>query len=292
MELRHIRYFLAVVEEKNISRAAEKIGIGQPPLSLQIRDLEEQVGTRLFHRMPQGVELTAAGKAFHDLVKEMPAQLEHAVAAAQRAARGELGSLRVGYTGSVIFNPVVSVCIREYRRLYPDVHLRLEESATPNLMNALREGELDVAFLRQGVSDASDLHIELLSEEPLVAVLPVRHPAAEQEVVDLGTLRDDPFILIPRDVGPTVFDTVIAACCEAGFEPEMGQVAPQISSIVSLVAADMGVSLVPESIMHVQSPGAVFRNVRGCTATAWLTVAWRRSDSSPFLRNFISITRA
>lgn len=148
MELRHIRYFLAVAEERHFTRAATKVGIGQPPLSQQIKDLERELGAQLFRRVPHGAELTEAGKAFYDVVKGMPATATRAALAAQRVARGESGVLRVGFTASAAFNSVVPGAIRTFKRAYPDVRLQLEEGNTTQLADELNEGSLDVAFLR------------------------------------------------------------------------------------------------------------------------------------------------
>src|SRR5580700_370512 len=226
MELRHVRYFLAVAEEKNFTRAAARIGIGQPPLSQQVKDLEAEVGATLFRRVPQGAELTAAGEAFLQVVQGFPAQAERAIHAAKRAARGESGLLRVGFTGSAVFNPVVSIAVRSFRR---------------------------------ASAGSEDLHVRVLSEEPLVAVLPTGHAAAKTTEVDLVGLRSDPFVLTPRSPGPTVFDTIVTACRQAGFEPVLGQSAPQMASLIHFVAAELGVSLVPASMRSLKVPGVVYR---------------------------------
>jgi DNA-binding transcriptional LysR family regulator len=288
MELRHIRYFLAVAEEKNISRAAERVGIGQSPLSLQIRDLEREVGTRLLHRIPRGVELTAAGTAFYEVVRGMPAQAERACAAALRASRGELGSLRVGFTASASFNPVAATAIRTFRCAYPNVGVSLEESHTTRLIAGLNEGELDVGFFRPGSAGTDGLRIRLLSEEPLVAVIPAKHAAARIDKLNLADLRDEPFVMFPREVGPTLFDTVITSCRKVGFEPRVDQSAPQLTSIMQLVAAGMGVSLVPASMRQVQVKGVTFKELHDTTAMARVALAWRRSDTSQFVKNFVA----
>lgn len=150
MELRHIRYFLAVAEERHFTRAAAKVGIGQPPLSQQIKDLEAELGAALFRRVAHGAELTPAGEAFLEMVQEMPALAEHVKNAARRASRGEVGSLRVGFTASAAFNPVVPSAIRAFRRAYPGVALSLAETNTILLAQGLRDGTLDAAFLRPG----------------------------------------------------------------------------------------------------------------------------------------------
>src|SRR5271169_2526746 len=204
MELRHIRYFLAVAEERHFTRAAAKVGIGQPPLSQQIRDLEAEVGAALFHRVVHGAELTEAGKVFLAGVKEMPLTAERATMAARRAARGETGSLRVGSTATATFNVVVPSAIRTFRRAYPEIHLTLEEANTTRLVVGLREGTLDVVFLRPGTPDTAELQLRPLSEEPMVVALPKHHSAAKRKEIDLAVLKDDPFLLFPRKVAPTV----------------------------------------------------------------------------------------
>ena len=201
MELRHIRYFLAVAEERHFTRAAAKVGIGQPPLSQQIKDLEREVGAALFHRLAHGAELTEAGKAFLAGVKEMPLIAERATMAARRAARGETGSLRVGFTATATFNVVVPSAIRTFRRAYPEIYLTLEEANTTRLVAGLREGTLDVVFLRPGTPGTEELQLRRLSEESMVVALPERHSAAALEEIDLAMLKDDPFLLFPREIG-------------------------------------------------------------------------------------------
>ena len=288
MELRHIRYFLAVADERNFTRAAARVGIGQPPLSQQIKDLETEVGAALFHRVPHGAELTPAGEAFLQSVRGIPAQAEQALRAAQRGARGELGALRVGMTSSGTFHPLVPAAIRSFRRAYPAVDLTLEESNTARLTAALLEGEFDAAFLRWGTGGIDGLQFRLLSEEPMVAVLPVHHPAAASAAIELRRLRGDSFVMTPRAVNATLFDTVVSACRKAGFDPVLGQPAPQMSSVVTLVAAELGVSLVPASMAQLQVNGVVYRPIEGKAPVTRLTLAYRRGETSSIVRNFIA----
>jgi DNA-binding transcriptional LysR family regulator len=288
VELRHIRYFLAVAEERHFTRAAAKVGIGQPPLSQQIKDLEGEVGAALFDRLAHGAELTEAGKAFLAGVKEMPLIAERATMAARRAARGETGSVRVGFTSTATFNVVVPSAIRSFRRAYPDIDLTLEEANTTRLVTGLREGTLDAVFLRPGTSDTAELQLRRLSEEPMVVALPKRHSAARQQEIDLARLKDDPFLLFPREVAPTIYDTVVDACRKAGFEPIIGQVAPHFTSIVNLVAAELGVSIVPASMMQVRVTGIAYRQIAGQSPTTRLALAHRRGETSPVVRNFIA----
>jgi len=287
MELRHIRYFLAVAEERNFTRAAARVGIGQPPLSQQIRDLESEVGAALFHRIPQGAELTDAGRAFLEHVRAIPRQAERAVRAARRAARGEIGSLRVGYTGSAPFNPIVTAAIRSFKRAYPDVDLSLEESNTARLIAGLRESLLDAVFLRSEDLGGDDLQLHPLSGEPVLVALPARHPVAKLSRVELRQLRDEPLILPPRGVGQTFYDTVIGTCREAGFEPLLGQPAPQLVSVVNLVAAGLGYSLVPASLRQVRVTGVAYREIKALTPVAPLALASRRGETSEIVRHFL-----
>src|ERR1700679_1820771 len=280
MELRHIRYFLAVAEERNFTRAAARVGIGQPPLSQQIKDLEAEVGAALFHRIPQGAELTDAGRAFLDHVRAIPLQAERAIRAARRAARGEIGSLRVGYTGSAPFNPIVTGAIRAFKRAYPDVDLSLEESNTAHLIAGLQERLLDTVFLRSEDLGSNDLHLHPLSEEPMLVALPAGHPAAGSSRVDLRQLRDEPLIVPPRAAGQTLFATASATCRGAGFEPLLGQPAPQMGTVVNLVAAELGYALVPASFRQVQVTGVAYREIEGQNPIAPLALASRRGETS------------
>ena len=275
MELRHIRYFLAVAQERHFTRAAAKVGIGQPPLSQQIKDLEGEVGAALFHRLAHGAELTEAGQAFLAGVKEMPLIAQRATMAARRAARGELGSLRLGFTSTATFNVVVPSAIRSFRRAYPEIYLTLEEANTTRLVTGLREGTLDAVFLRPGTPDTGELQLRRLSEEPMVVALPKRHSAAGQQEIDLAMLKHDPFLLFPREVAPTVYDTVVDACRKAGFEPIVG-------------TAELGVSIVPASMTQVRVTGIAYRRIAGQSPTTRLALAYRRGETSPVVRNFIA----
>ena len=288
MELRHIRYFLAVAEELNFTRAAAKLGIGQPPLSHQIKDLETEVGTLLFHRLAHGAELTEAGRAFHAAVLSIPAQTERAVLAARRAARGEIGSLKVGFTGSMVFGSLVPASIRAFKRSYPDVKVTLDEYNSSRLTQGLHDDDIDVAFLRAPPEGIDGLQIRGVIEEPLVAMLPVDHPAAKQENVALTDLRHDSLILFGRTIGP-LFDIVVSACRKAGFEPRLGQDVMNIGSIVNLVAAEFGVSLVPWSMQRLHVDGIVVRELAGEVPTIRLAIAHRRGDASQAVRNFVAL---
>ncbi|MGV2101492.1 LysR family transcriptional regulator [Rhizobium sp. 21-4511-3d] len=289
MELRHIRYFLAVAEEANFTRAAAKLGIGQPPLSQQIRDLEAEIGAALFHRVPHGAELTAAGEAFLSEAKASLASAEKAKLAAQRANRGETGRLALGFTASSAFNPVVSATIRRFQAQWPDVRLSLTELNTLSLMEKLHRGELDATFMRPSLDDPPGVRLKRLADEPMVVALPASHPLAKRETLPLALLATEPFILFPRLVGLSLFDDVVLACRKAGFELTVAQEAPQISSVVNLVAAELGVSIVPESIAQIKLDGVAYRPIEGPPAVARLALAVLKTQRSPVTENLMSL---
>ncbi|MDR1934944.1 MAG: LysR family transcriptional regulator [Candidatus Accumulibacter sp.] len=293
MELRHLRYFLAIAEEGNFTRAAARLGIGQPPLSQQIKDLETEVGVRLFHRVPHGAELTEAGRAFLEGVKGIPSRTVDAVRAAQRASRGETGRLSLGFTGTAVLNPIVPACVREFRRAYPEVEISFDEANSIALLAGLLDGRLDVAILRPSGSDPPELDYHTLAVETLVAVLPAAHPRAQDKgAIDLASLRDEPMILTPRAIGTSLHDAALAACRNAGFEPRLGQPAPQIASILSLVSAEQGVSLVPEYMRQFNIAGVVFRKIHGTPPTVGLAIALQRTRPPRPANNFVALARS
>ena len=291
MELRHLRYFIVLAEELNFTRAAARLGIGQPPLSRQIRDLETELGVALLRRVPHGAELTEAGKTFLDESRRALAATDHATLAAKRAARGELGRLRLGFTSSAHFSAHVPTAIRNFARAYPEVELQLEEANTFKLLDGLTQGQLDVAFTHSGLEDRTKLDLLPIHDEPLVVLLPASHGCADQARIDLGALAEDRFILKPPRIGPELFKAVVGACRAAGFEPRMGQEAPQLATVVSLVAAGLGVSLVPISIQQIQAPGVVFRPLAGASAHVTLSLAWRRHERASVVRNFVTLAK-
>ncbi|MDB6078140.1 MAG: LysR family transcriptional regulator [Akkermansiaceae bacterium] len=293
MELRHIRYFLAVAEELNFTRAAARVGIGQPPLSRQIRDLEEETGAALFLRLPQGVQLSEAGAAFLPEARALLAQAERAREAAQRAARGESGSLRVGFTGSAAFHPRMAVAVRRFRKKHPGVDLQLREEPTAGLLRRLEDGEADVVFVRPGRERPPEgLQMVELEKEPMLLVLPRGFATREAVAVGLGlkAIAQEPLILFPRSAGPGFYEEILGACRRAGFTPVPGQEAPQMTSIAILVAAGLGVSLVPASLAQIQVSGVVYAPVgQGPAPVSRLCAAVREGRMSPALRNFLTL---
>lgn len=297
MELRHLRYFIAVAEEGHITRAAERLGMQQPPLSQQIKGLERELGVQLFRRLPRGVEPTNAGRAFLAEARVILGQIDHAVASTRRTARGELGRIAIGFTSSAPFHPFVPRVIRTFREASPLVSLALDEEGTTQLIQNLREDRVDVAFIRTPVADPAGLVVEPLLEEKMVVALPDHHVLAkrtrgEKAELNLKRLAGETFIVYRRHSGPGLYDAIFAACHAAGFSPLIGQEAPRIVSTLNLVAAGLGLSLVPASLQRMHMDGVTYRALAGPDLPmAPLHLASRRGEASPVVRRFLSLAK-
>ena len=264
------------------------MGIAQPPLSQQIKRLEQLLGHRLFDRTTRGVKLTLAGQLLAERARSTIEKVQDDLAQVRRLGRGEEGTLTVGFSGSVMFTDLPAA-IESYRRRFPKVELRLREMTTSAQISALLTGTLDLAFLRDG--DATEgIEISTLFEERYVAVLPVAHALARKRSLRVRDLRNEPFILFARRMGPLAFDRTIACCERNGFRPNIVQDAPQWPTLVRLVAAGLGVSLAPACVANVAIPGAVYREVRAaCRTTVDLGI--KAGSGSTLAGNFIEIAR-
>jgi DNA-binding transcriptional LysR family regulator len=289
MELRHLRYFVAVAEEKHFTRAAARLGMGQPPLSQQIQQLERELGTPLFLRLPRGIALTEAGEQFLADSREILASAARAADRARLIGQGETGTVTVGFTASSVFHPALPRALRAYRDEYPKVHVALREGNTGALLEWLRRGEINVAFLRPPFVLDADCVSRRVVDEAMLAALPASHPLCRRKSVAIKDLRDEEFVLYPRPVGSGLYDAIYAACQRAGFTPRIGQEAPQMASIVSLVAAGFGISLVPESMRHIHTEGVRFLPLRDKSLRALLDLAHRRHDPSQAARNAVEL---
>jgi len=287
MELRHLRYFLVVAEELNFTRAAARLGMSQPPLSQQIRDLEAEIAVPLFERGPQGVALTDAGRAFLKEARATLDQAERAKQLARRAGEGASGLLRIGITSTATFNPAPAELIRSFRSAYPDVAITIEEGRSIRLVERLLTDELDAVFVRPSPAFPEGLKLRFLAEEILVAALPETHRLAQQQRIALPDLASDVFILLAKSACMSFHTTVLAACREAGFDPAIGQTAGQMTSIVDLVAAGLGIALVPRSIARVNIVGVVYRDIAGDPPSVALALITRSSDVSVVVANFL-----
>ncbi len=290
MELRHLRYFVAVAEERHFGHAAERLHIAQPPLSQQIRRFEAELGEPLLYRTTRSVELAPAGEVMLERGREILAAVDAAVRDARRAARGEYGRLAIGFTGSVTYATLPSVAAA-LRDELPGVMLDLRgELLTPAQVAQLLDGTLDLGLLRPPVHDR-DLDTEVLRSEPLVAVLPEAHPLAAEDAVRLEALAGEPFVTYVSHFRSVVHDAVEDACAAHGFEPLAAHEVAETATLVSFVAAGLGVSLVPASVQNMTVRGAIYRPLVDDTTLVELAMAWRRNDERPALSRALAVIR-
>ncbi|HBN8609057.1 LysR substrate-binding domain-containing protein [Pseudomonas aeruginosa] len=290
MELRHLRYFIAVAEELHFGRAAERLGISQPPLSQQIQALEEEIGARLFERTNRRVELTDAGRLFLDESRQVLAQVDKAVLLARRAHLGELGELKIGFTSSAPFTSTIPSSIHAFRKAYPDVHLDLQEMSSRQVLKALLEESQQVGVIRPlALPDA--VHWVELFREPLVAVLRADHPlaAGSEDGLAIAALAEEPFVFFPRSYGTGLYDQVIALTRQAGFSPRIAQEASEAMTIIGLVSAGLGVSILPASFRRTRVDGVVYRTLSDPEATTAVWLVRRQNEGSPLALSFIDL---
>jgi DNA-binding transcriptional LysR family regulator len=289
MELRHLRYFIAVAEELHFGRAALRLGIAQPPLSQQIQRLEQELGVSLFTRSTRRVELTPAGRVFLVEVGRVFAQSERAIRAAQRASRGEVGHLAIGFVPSADLDILPRV-LGLWRPRFPHVEVEVHTLLPGQQIEALHQGHIDVGFLRLPVDD-DGLVIESIHREPLVAALPERHPLARRARVRIADLKADSMILFPRRIAPGYHDLLVGVCRRAGFTPRVAHETESIQTNIGLVAAGLGVSLLPAAIRNLQRAGVAYRPLAPPVPHVEMAVAYARDDRSPTLRGFLHVVR-
>ena len=287
MEFRHLRYFVAVAEELHFGRAAKRLRIAQPPLSLQIRRLEEEIGVQLFYRTKRRVLLTDAGRAFLQEARRTLAQMQRGVHVAQQTGRGEMGALSMGFINAAIYS-ILPEILRIFRARFPQVALALHELTTEEQVVDLLEGRVDVGFVRPPIREDT-LNSMVVLREPFVVALPETHPLAEQAEIPLKELADAAFLMATRHHGPSLYDQIIGLCQKAGFTPRVVQEADRMQTIVGLVAAEIGVALVPGSMQHLRRAGVVYRPIMQSDSTLEIAVAWRKEDPSPCLRSLLNV---
>jgi DNA-binding transcriptional LysR family regulator len=344
-DLSQLRAFVVVAEEGQITRAAARLGMQQPPLTRMLHALEAELGTALMERHPKGIRLTAAGQA---LLAEARAVLQRADGIGdivQRAARGEQGKLALGFTSSSALHPFVPDVIRAFRTAMPGVAVVLEEAGTAELVDAVLHERLDAAFVRSALSGVPDLQVTMILDEPMIVAMPIDHPLASDEAladplagktrtgnpcamdadngdplpvdkthghllsvhtqhggrhasgptkaIRLADLASEAFVLYRRPAGPGLYDGVLAACQAAGFNPKVAQEAPRMTATFSLVAAGLGISIVPASMARLRGDGIAYRPLRDCAGlSASLYLATRSGSLSPACSRFVKTVLA
>ncbi|MBS0595641.1 MAG: LysR family transcriptional regulator [Proteobacteria bacterium] len=290
MELRHLRYFAAVADELHFGRAAGRLAISQPPLSLAIRQLEDELGAKLFERDSKRVALTPAGEAFLDDVRHLLAQSGEAAEHARRVAGGSTGRLRVGFSGSMLYRGLPEA-VAAYRSAWPGVVLTLVELNSAEQIDALAHDRLEAGFVH--VPQVPDgLDGLLVADEPFVACLPEGHALARSSRLDLRELAADPFVLFARSASPLYYEQVIALCIAAGFRPQVQFEARHWLSVVALVAEGMGVAVVPAAIGASGMHGVRFATLRPSRIQSTSWCVWNPRRRSPARQAFVELWRA
>ncbi|HJV38061.1 MAG TPA: LysR substrate-binding domain-containing protein [Geothrix sp.] len=290
MELRLLRYFTVVAEELHFSRAAARLHMAQPPLSQQIKQLEQELGVPLFVRTRRHVELTEPGRQFLGSAREILAQVDHAVLQVQRAARGEVGEIAIGLVSSASYEDTLPRILRAYRERHPAVAITLHEMSSGEQVAALREGRIQVGLLRPPIHEPG-LATTTVLREPLVAVLPADHRLAGRRRIPLAALAGDPFIMIPRSHGLGILDLVMGACLAAGFTPRIAQEAKEIQTVVGFVAAGYGVSLMPRAVRRLSHAGVAYVPLAPPQVQIEVAAAYRQGDESPLLAAFLAVLK-
>jgi len=289
MELRHLRYFVAVAEELHFGRAAARLHIAQPALTRQIQQLEIEIKVVLFQRTKRRVQLTSAGEVLLSEARNLLAGSDNAIAAARRAARGETGWIGIGFVGTATYE-VLPVILRAYRGRYPDVEIVLREMSTQAQIQAIHERRIHVGLMRPSKPDKS-LATLILQQEPLVIAMCEDHRLVKKAELPLSALKDEQFVLFPCAPRPSFADQIVELCLGAGFVPQVAQEVHEIQTAISLVAAGMGVTLAAQSIERLGLPGVVYRPIASPAPVSELIAAYRIGDASPVLQAFLKIAR-
>ena len=291
MELRHLRYFVAVAEEQHVTRAALRLGIQQPPLSQQLRALEREVGADLFERLPRGMALTAAGEEFLSGARAALEASERCLYRARLAASGQVGRVAIGMTTSASLHPAIPDVIGRFHRDHPAITLDVLEANASDLTEALARGEVDVVFLRAVVSRPLGLVFDELLREQFAVVVPHHHRLSGQRI-SLGDLQDERFILVRRPAAPGMYGQLLDHCRAIGFEPVVALEVERMLTAVSLVAAGLGVTLVPASMTKLRAFKVIFTALTSPeTLRAPLTLVHRQGETRPAVTGLLQSVR-
>lgn len=289
MELRHLRYFVVLAEELHFGRAAERLRMAQPPLSQQIQAFEAELGAKLFDRNRRKVELTAAGIALLPEARDILARAAELPRLAQAAAAGAAGRLDIAFTGSVPFTEVMPRILRAFRHQYPEVRVSLREMSTGSQIEAMTEGKLDIGFARPADSNLPHgVTARRILREPLVLALPADHPLAGIPSLSMAQVAGEGLVMNPRHIGSGLYDKISQLCAHAGFTPHIAVEAHQMSTMIRLVGAGLGLAVVPQTMCRIGFDGVVFADIDDPQAFIDLLLI-HRSTFSPVIQNFLGV---
>lgn len=293
-DLRQLRYFVTVAEELSFTRAAQRLHISQPPLSQQIQALELDLGVKLLDRDRRNVALTEAGAVLLEQARQLLAKAEDMRSLVSETAAGFGGQLRLAYTVSVSFHPTLPQSLLRFGELAPNVRVRLHEMYTENQFAALRAGEIDLGFVRdlpRHEADARALRLDVIDRERLLLALPSGHPLAGRSSLRLGEAAGEGFVIQPRELAPTLYDRLVQLAAQAGFHPRVHQQAQQLNGVIALVAAGMGLALVPATMQVVRLAGVSYVPLEDPDAYLLLAAASRLDEDSPVVARFLETLR-
>ncbi|NTU26028.1 LysR family transcriptional regulator [Bacillus tequilensis] len=288
MELRHLQYFIVVAEELHFGRAARRLNMTQPPLSQQIKQLEEEIGVTLLKRTKRMVELTAAGEIFLNHCRTALMQIDQAIELAQRTARGEHGHLVIGFVGSATYEFLPPI-VREYRKKFPSVKIELREISSFRQQDELLKGNIDIGILHPPLQHTA-LHTEIAQSSPCILALPKQHPLASKESITIEDLRDEPIITVSKEAWPTLYLDFIQLCEQAGFKPNIVQEATEYQMVIGLVSAGIGITFVPSSAKKLFNLDVTYRTLDQIQLNAEWVIAYRKDNCNPLLKQFIHIS--
>lgn len=289
MDLRHLRYFIAVAEELNFTRAADRLHIAQPPLSQQIRQLEEELGVTLLHRTKRHVELSEAGQVFLDHARQILRSTEVAAVQARRAQRGEIGRLSVGFFEHMSYTLLPPI-FRAYRERFPDVDMDVRWFPVIGQADALRRGDVDISFMRPG-TDSEDITTEVLVTEPFVIAVPASHPFATEDSLSLRDCAAERFVMYTPHLAPDFHDMILRMCATAGFTPRVALEVGQVYTCLGLVSSGIGLAFVPSSVQRIHLDHLVYKPLRSRSLPVEVMLGWRRTNSSPLIGAFVETAK-
>jgi DNA-binding transcriptional LysR family regulator len=289
MEFRQLKYFIAVAEELHFGRAAESLHLSQPALSKQIQALEDSLEIQLFERTKHWVKLTSAGQKFLETARRVLHDVEEGIQITRQIADGHAGTVRVGLTEATLFCLAPSI-LRICRERYPQVNLILSSGGTEAHVEALRTHQIDIGFVYLPIREPS-LFVEPLYEESYIAALSTAHPLAKQKLIPLQALANEPLIFYPRSLAPILYANFIKCCEQAGFVPNVVQEAELAQTRLGLAAAGVGITFILADVQNLSAKGVVYQPLASNFLTLKLALAWRRTESSPVVHEFIKILK-
>jgi DNA-binding transcriptional LysR family regulator len=289
MKFRYLRYFVTVARTRHFTRAAQELGISQPPLSQQILQLEREVGTPLFRRLSRGVELTEAGESFYEDACQILELSDTALERTRGIARGVNGTLSLGITSSDAFHPKIFSLIRQFQVSHPSVTIHQVERNMSALMAALNDAELDIAFVRLPCESCKGFNLRIIDEEPMVIALHRSHPLSGHASLKLEQLQSSSLVLFPRDISPELYELVSDHCIRAGINMNRTYESSQVSSSLSMVGAGFGFALVPNSMTCIAHPDISYHLIEGVSFKTDIAIAWRRFERSRTVKRFLDV---